>query len=279
GRAPILRPVPLRRGAVLGLGAGVTLAIYFANAFTPAVVKLGLFYLVPVLFVTWYDGIAWGTAFAIVAMALRLRTEMVEVIPPSPIGILIFNQASFAVVAGVTMFAFRYMHRTQVLLQVLAEHDQLTQVLNARSFTDRLAAELRRNRRYGRPLSLLYLDLDDFKRVNDTQGHQTGDAVLRLAADAIRRAVRQADMVGRMGGDEFAVLLPETDGELAYAAADRLATELRSLLDGSPTVTASIGVVSSIGREADTDAVLRRADLAMYDAKRSGKNRIVRVAM
>jgi len=264
---------------VLALGAGATAAIYVANALTPAAVKLGLFYLVPVLFVTWYDGLAWGTAFAVIAMALRLQTEMVEVTPPSPLGILIFNQASFAVVAGVTMFAFRYMHRTQVLLQVLAEHDQLTQVLNARSFTDRLAGELRRNRRYGRPLSLLYLDLDDFKRVNDTQGHQTGDAVLRLAADAIRRAVRQADVVGRLGGDEFAVLLPETDGDLAYAAADRLAAELRTLLDGSPTVTASIGVVSSIGRDADTDGVLRRADLAMYDAKRSGKNRIVRVAM
>ncbi|HEY6807948.1 MAG TPA: GGDEF domain-containing protein [Gemmatimonadales bacterium] len=264
---------------MLGLGAGATAAIYVANALTPAAVKLGLFYLVPVLFVTWYDGVAWGSVFALVAMVLRMRTEMLEVTPPSPFGVLLFNQASFAVVAGVTMFAFRYMHRTQVLLQDLATHDQLTQVLNARAFTDRLGEELRRNRRYGRPLALIYLDLDDFKRVNDTQGHQTGDAVLRLSADAIRRALRQADVVGRLGGDEFAVLLPETDGDLAYAAADRLAAELRSLLDGGGAVTASIGVVTSIGRDADTDAVLRRADLAMYDAKRSGKNRIVRVTM
>src|SRR5207247_8805845 len=104
-------------------------------------------------------------------------------------------------------------------LEQVAPQDPLTSVLNARAFSHELAQELSRNRRYGRPLALIYLDLDDFKSVNDAHGHATGDAVLRLVADAMRGAVRQADVVGRLGGDEFAGLMPETDGDVAPAAA------------------------------------------------------------
>jgi len=173
------------------------------------------------------------------------------------------------------MSAFRNIQKTQRMLHDLATHDPLTQVLNARSFEQRLTQELERNRRYRHPMALLYLDLDDFKAVNDSHGHQTGDAVLRLVADAIRGAVRQADAVGRMGGDEFAVLMPETDAALADAVAQRLASSIGTVFDGSPQVTASIGLVSCTATDAGTDAVLRRADQAMYDAKRAGKNRVV----
>src|SRR2546428_3829832 len=100
---------------------------------------------------------------------------------------------------------------TRAQLSRLVIQDQLTNVLNARAFSDRLSQELDRNRRYPRPLALLYMDLDDFKVINDTHGHQTGDAVLRLVADAMRSSGRQADAVGRLGGDEFAALMPETD--------------------------------------------------------------------
>src|SRR2546425_11377089 len=136
-----------------------------------------------------------------------------------------------------------------------------------------------RNRRYGRPLAVIYLDLDDCKRVNDAHGHATGDAVLRLVADAMRSAVRQADIVGRLGGDEFAVLMPETDGTVANAAAARLASSIRTVFRGTPSVTASIGVVSWTGGNTDSDDVLRKADAAMYEAKRAGKDRVVQVAI
>jgi diguanylate cyclase (GGDEF)-like protein len=152
-------------------------------------------------------------------------------------------------------------------------------VLNARAFSHELAQELSRNRRYGRPLALIYLDLDDFKSVNDAHGHATGDAVLRLVADAMRGAVRQADVVGRLGGDEFAVLMPETDGDVAHAAATRLVIGIRTVFRGTPSVTASIGVVAVAGTEAGTDELLRKADQAMYAAKRAGKDRVVQVAM
>jgi len=103
--------------------------------------------------------------------------------------------------------------------------------------------------------------------------------VLRLVADAMRGAVRQADVVGRLGGDEFAVLMPETDGDVAHAAATRLVIGIRTVFRGTPSVTASIGVVAVAGTEAGTDELLRKADQAMYAAKRAGKDRVVQVAM
>jgi len=265
---------------VLGLGASgaLMIAIYFANTLTPPDVKLGLLYLVPVLLVTWYEGIWVGAVFTLVAMALRMAVEL-EQQPDVSVPISLLNQLSFAVVAAVAMVAYRRLRRSQEELARLATQDQLTTVLNARAFSDRLTQELERNRRYPRPLALLYLDLDDFKVINDSHGHQTGDAVLRLVADAMRSSVRQADVVGRLGGDEFAVLMPETDAQLADAAAKRLAAGLRNVFKGTPSVTASIGVVSCTATDANTDDLLRRADQAMYDAKKMGKDRVVQVAI
>ncbi|HYT63011.1 MAG TPA: GGDEF domain-containing protein, partial [Gemmatimonadales bacterium] len=95
----------------------------------------------------------------------------------------------------------------------------------------------------------------------------------------MRSSVRQADVVGRLGGDEFAVLMPETDAQLADAAARRLIAGLRNVFKGTPNVTASIGVVACTATDASSDDLLRRADQAMYDAKKSGKDRVVQVAL
>jgi diguanylate cyclase (GGDEF)-like protein len=271
-------PYPRARLLAVAGTTLVTAAVYAANIWTPATVKLGLFYLVPVLVGTWFAGVGWGALFVGVAMVLRLQVELAQQ-ETSTLFVSILNQGSFAVVAGITMFAFRHLQRTQRELHDLAVHDPLTRVLNARSFADRLTTELSRNRRYKRPLSLLYLDIDNFKALNDSRGHQTGDAALRLVADAMRRAVREVDVVGRMGGDEFAVLMPETDGALAQGAAARLAEGIRTAFDGTPALSASIGVVSFRDTAATTDEVLRRADQAMYEAKRAGKDRAVHATL
>ena len=270
----------LRYSRPLALTGAIALTglIYLANAMTPPEIKLGLLYLVPVLLVTWFEGIAWGAAFAVATALLRMIIE-IEQVPTDRPAIALLNQLTFLAVAGITIFAFGRIRLTQAQLRELALHDPLTRVLNTRAFMERLGAELKRARRYGRPLSVLYLDLDDFKRVNDSHGHETGDAVLKLVAEAIRRAVRQPDVVARLGGDEFGVLMPETDGDLADAAAARLAAELRQAFHGTPTVTASIGVVSCAQTEVDATEVLRRADQAMYEAKGKGKDRAVKVAI
>lgn len=265
----------LRLFSVAALVAGV----YLLNARTPGELRLGILYVIPVLVATWLDGTGWGIAFAVATSLLRFRVGIDQLPEATPLQLRILNEAAFLAVVGVAIAGLSQLRRTQDQLAELATHDSLTNVLNARAFSHELTQELGRNRRYGRPLALIYLDLDDFKKVNDAHGHATGDAVLRLVADAMRGAVRQADVVGRLGGDEFGVLMPETDGDVAHAAASRLATGIRTVFRGTPSVTASIGVVAVSGTEAGSDELLRKADQAMYAAKQAGKDRVVQVAM
>ena len=144
-------------------------------------------------------------------------------------------------------------------MRFLADHDPLTNLLNRRSFVQCLDAEVARSRRYTRPLALVVFDLDELKTVNDTQGHAAGDEALKRVADALRATIRSGDNAFRIGGDEFAVILPEAEEHDARAAAQRIADELQ--------LAASFGVaVCSAKCEAGT--LLREADDAMYRMKR-----------
>jgi diguanylate cyclase (GGDEF)-like protein len=269
----------LRRGLRLLGYVLLMLLVYWGNSLTPPHARFGILYIIPVLLVTWTEGLTWGLVFGIASIALREMVALDQMPADTPVPWRIANAAAYVAVVAVAMAGLQRLRKSQAQLAHLVIQDQLTNVLNARAFADRLTQELDRNRRYPRPLALLYMDLDNFKVINDTHGHQTGDAVLRLVADAMRSSVRQADVVGRLGGDEFAVLMPETDAQLADAAAKRLVAGLRNVFKGTPNVTASIGVVSCTATDASTDDVLRRADQAMYDAKRMGKDRVVQVAL
>jgi diguanylate cyclase (GGDEF)-like protein len=275
----VAAPSQLRRAVRLVAAAALTGGVYALTARTPPELRLGILYVIPVLLVARQDGIGWGVAFALATSLLRFRVGIEQLPPDTSLAFRVVTEVAYLVVVGVAITGLSQLRRTQEQLELLATRDSLTNVLNARAFAAELAQELGRNRRYGRPLALIYLDLDDFKKVNDAHGHATGDAVLRLVADAMRSAVRQADLVGRLGGDEFGVLMPETDGAVAHAAAARLVTGIRTVFRGTPSVTASIGVVAVAGTEAGSDELLRKADQAMYEAKRAGKDRVVQVSM
>jgi diguanylate cyclase (GGDEF)-like protein len=274
----ITSPV-LRRALRLAGYFLLTLVVYWVNTVTPPFARLGVLYVIPVLLVTWTEGLVWGIVFGVASIALREVVALNQMPADTPLAWRVGNGAAYVAVVSLAMAGLQSLRLHQAQLARLVIQDQLTGVLNARAFADRLSQELDRNRRYPRPLALMYMDLDNFKVINDTHGHQTGDAVLRLVADAMRSSVRQADVVGRLGGDEFAVLMPETDAPLADAAAKRLVAGLRNVFKGTPNVTASIGVVSCTATEASTDDLLRRADQAMYDAKKLGKDRVVQVAL
>jgi diguanylate cyclase (GGDEF)-like protein len=169
------------------------------------------------------------------------------------------------------------LRRAHDRLEEMASTDALTALYSRRWWFDMAATEFSRSRRYDRDLSVLILDLDHFKRVNDRFGHETGDTVLRTFADLLRRECRQSDIVGRLGGEEFAVALPETSVAQAQTLAARLTEGCRSASlstpDGEVRWSCSIGVTQVRDDDQDIDGVLRRADVALYDAKRAGRDR------
>ncbi len=163
-------------------------------------------------------------------------------------------------------------------LRLMATRDALTGLLNRRAFDALLVEETDRARRLGRPLTLVMLDLDHFKSINDTRGHPAGDAVLAVVARVLEVNVRSIDKVARIGGEEFAVLLMETDADAGIAVARRLVDAVRGrevALNGGPTfgVTVSAGVaVLPVHGQLETE-LLAAADKALYAAKRGGRDR------
>jgi diguanylate cyclase (GGDEF)-like protein len=168
-----------------------------------------------------------------------------------------------------------HLHR---LVQQQALTDDLTSLPNRRRFMSEFRREAQRADRSGTALSVIVLDIDDFKKVNDTWGHETGDAVLRGLAEALAAATRSVDLAARLGGEEFAVLLPNTDAEGAEGVAERIQRDLAAMSipvrDGTLSVTASFGI-SSFPDVAPLGELLNDADRCLYEAKRAGKNRIV----
>lgn len=186
-------------------------------------------------------------------------------------GNLLTQLAGYAFVGALTEMVRRQNLRDQWLLS----HDLLTGLLNKLGFRRRLESDAGMVARYHRPLTIAYLDLDNFKSVNDTRGHKAGDQVLALAAHVIELNLRSTDAAARVGGDEFALLLPETNAEGARALLERLRSsleaEMRSLGLG---VTASVGAICFDSLPGNLDDSLSYADSQMYAMKSSGKNRV-----
>lgn len=165
-------------------------------------------------------------------------------------------------------------------LEKLAMTDHLTSLYNRRYFMQRGAEEFKRSRRTNHPLSLLMLDIDHFKRVNDTHGHEAGDMTLQQVAAALKSSLRETDILGRMGGEEFAVLLPNTLSKEAALLAERIRHAVESIPFEIPgatlTITISIGVAMQAEGMSGIDDMLRNADVAMYNAKHRGGNCVMR---
>jgi diguanylate cyclase (GGDEF)-like protein len=199
---------------------------------------------------------AFSTVFSVEELMSRLRTEK--------------NNTEDA------------LHRLQAAnaeLAWMASTDSLTGASNRRHFLDEIALELGRAKRNGLPVSLLALDIDHFKEVNDQYGHQAGDAMLKAFVEVIRETLRPHDMLGRVGGEEFMVLLPDTSHEAAAVLAERIRSRVESMVmpfDGTTlSVTVSIGV-AEFGVDGDNhDAVFKAADTRMYQAKHEGRNRVI----
>jgi diguanylate cyclase (GGDEF)-like protein len=169
--------------------------------------------------------------------------------------------------------------QSQALLRELSTHDSLTGLLNYRELHRQLADEAERSQRYGHPFSLVMLDIDHFKAVNDTYGHLAGDKALRAFAALIRQEVRPTDVVARYGGEEFVLVLPETAGPGAMTLAERLRVRVAGhaiavAADHTISMTVSIGVASYPDGANAVQKLLSAADQALYAAKSAGRNRV-----
>jgi diguanylate cyclase (GGDEF)-like protein len=234
-----------------------------------------IFYLLPITIVSWSAGWGWGATICIASTVTMVVSGM-SYKHPEPVFVL-WNSA---VRAMVFLFMSYMLAALRVSLQKekeMARRDVLTGIANRRLFIEVATAEIHRARRYGHPFTLAYVDVDDFKSVNDAAGHAAGDTLLKALCVRIEANIRQADTLARMGGDEFAILFPEIGYEAAGLIAQRIEQRLKTAFEihGKP-VTFSIGVVTFDTPPADVDQMIKAADELMYSVKSSGKNRLLR---
>jgi diguanylate cyclase (GGDEF)-like protein len=225
--------------------------------------------------------VSYMVTFGAMIMAAGLMAVMDRILKGEVIVLDIFAAAVIVgILAPIISYGFIYLTQqlTEQKMRLLATTDSLTGVLNRRYFFERAQTELERAVRYGSSMSLLILDIDHFKQVNDRFGHQTGDSVLRQLAELAGTSIRSTDLLGRYGGEEFIMLLPETDMESARAVAERMRKEIeehRFVHDqDSIQITVSVGVSSLNNPDTKLDDLISRADRSLYAAKDAGRNRV-----
>lgn len=217
-----------------------------------------------------------AAASYVIAIAVDLAPGGLDVAGIAVVGV---NLVSLILLAYVAMVVAREQRRTRQVAVQLSTTDALTGLANRAYILAAVEREIERGTRYGRGFCLLMADLDDLKSVNDSYGHRTGDRVLAGVADVIRDGVRRIDTPARLGGDEYVVLLPETDPTGAFVVAEKIRQGVAAMhtvqRDGPVTVSVSIGLVAWPDDGATLDQLMNAVDEAMYASKRRGKNRIV----
>ena len=229
------------------------------------------------------EGVYWLVfGLMVFRVAANLHRPGVDLMAPSVSQSIFFVMVLLLTTAG--SFGMFWMEIQYLHLELArqAARDSLTGMLNRRSFMGELERELARVRRGGTMLSLAIFDLDHFKNLNDTWGHPAGDEVLRGIAASMQASIRQPDILGRYGGEEFALLMPDTDSEMALRVAERIriAVQLSGVeWNGQRlSITLSGGIAAFAVHGVTADALIAAADAALYEAKRGGRNRIVQAA-
>lgn len=266
----IVRRQPAWPVTLAGVAVTILLGVADYNL-TPSTDPL---YLLPVAFTTWLAGPRSGLLVALCSTAASYVGEqaLVATAGLSP-EVAAWNALANLLTLLPATFVLSLLHDELLRARASALTDHLTGVANARGFTEAAEAEIRRARRYSRPLTIAYLDADNFKVVNDQYGHSRGDEVLRLIARSVRPHLRLTDIVARVGGDEFGILLPETGPAQAHSAIEKLRATLKEQMAARRyPVTFSVGVVTFVTAPLGVDDLLRHADGAMYEIKNGAKD-------
>lgn len=264
-------PSPFLVSLGLLFSVGVSVISYgtgWAYALTPL-------YLLPITMVSYHVGRLAGLTVAAVSTIGWAVAEFYSNIPNAAANLLYWNALVRFLTFVVICFILGHLKQINQRLISLATTDALTDLLNQRAFSELAALEIKRCRRYKRPFTLVFLDLDDFKAINDTFGHGVGNELLQTVAVTLRTVSRATDYLARFGGDEFEILLTETASDAADQYLRRMTLRLRDATQAKGwNITSSIGAITFDTAPASVDEMIQQADGLMYAVKKSGKNSI-----
>ena len=247
----------------------------FIDYTTGSEIAFSIFYLIPVCFVTWYAG---GTTGIIISILSAGAWLLADISPKNRYSVLVIaywnalvRMCFFIIINQLLCRIKRYINYEKSLARI----DPLTGLLNSRTFKEEGERFFSLASRYKDPLTLIYIDIDDFKYINDSYGHNEGDRLLKVVADSFSQSVRSYDLVARLGGDEFVILLPKTEPEEARKFVTKIIGILYpNIKSYNWTVTFSIGVATFAVLPDSLDQAVNIADQLMYRVKRSGKNNV-----
>ena len=258
------------------LGVLLLSVVAFLDYITGVEFSFSLFYLLPISLISWAISERLGLAFAILSSCVWIAVDIWSGNSNrlSNLFAYMWNATARLGFFLLPVFMIR-LNRALQHEQELARTDFLTGVLNARFFHELAQMEINRSLRYKRPFTIAFIDVDNFKTINDTFGHTEGDTVLQAIAMNIKAHLRKTDLVARVGGDEFVVLLPETNAQIAPVVMANMQRELlKGMNENGWSVTFSIGVLTLSDPSLSVDGMLGRADQLMYRVKNNGKNNI-----
>lgn len=239
-------------------------------------ISLSSFYALPVLFTTWFSGTRYGLIISCLSFFALMFTHWVY----QQNGIVLldwFGYSIFALGAIINQLILltitHFVRKKMTELIIWSDIDSLTKIANRRAFLNTLELEFERAKRYGHPFAVAFLDLDNFKHMNDTFGHNVGDLLLQAVADTMKAHSRASDTVARLGGDEFAVLITETDPEQAAMVLSKISTAIREDCKARDwPVGVSLGSVCFMQVPENAEVAVKMADELMYEVKKSNKN-------
>lgn len=265
----------LSRRVVVVLSLLFILFIDFLDFLIGGLLHLSVFLMVPVAMVAWNVGFVPGLVISVLAASYLVVDYLIHpFLFPHP-WIVLWNTAAIIFYFAAICYVLAALKDELGKAHQKSSTDSLTGLLSSSAFFEAAEAERVRSIRYGHPFTLCFLDLDNFKKINDTHGHLMGDKLLRKVSAILMTEVRTSDLVGRIGGDEFVVLFPETGPEAAESLSLKLQRAVDEGIKGEmPLVTISMGVVTYLDIPEKIDDIVHAADLLMYEAKRAGKNLI-----
>ena len=257
------------------MGIGLTGVVGLLDFLTGYEIAFSLFYLMPITLVTWFTNRWLGIIASLTSAGVWLIADVLAGHTYSQLFIYIWNTIIRLGFFLIVTFLLSTLRRVLERERALARTDSLTGAVNSSVFYDLLQMEIDRSHGYQHPFTIAYVDLDNFKAVNDRYGHLTGDQVLRTIVNYATKHLRKTDVIARLGGDEFALLMPETNQEAAQVALSATQRRLLEIMrQNNWPITFSIGVLNCIDTSHTREEIVKKVDDLMYTVKREGKNAI-----